>query len=145
MSKPCQGRDEALLMLAHGQLTGWQALMVRSHAARCPDCRARLKRYGSLSGALASALASPAGPRLLPALSVKFIVTRGVYLGIIAAGLIATLWTIHSVAGANQAAVQPAPVGEPCHSEKGAPTNSLQIAAEAPTSVTKPATKMVKP
>lgn len=144
MSKPCQGRDEALLMLAHGQLTGWQALIVRSHAARCPDCRARLKRYGALSGALASALASPAGPRLLPALSVKFIVTRSLYFGIILAGLIATLWTIHSVAGANET-VQPPPVGEPCRSEKGAPTNSLQIAAEAPTSVTKPATKMVKP
>lgn len=101
--KPCQGRDEMLLMLAHGQLGLWQRVKTSLHARNCAHCKARLARYARLSGGLSLVLASPAGPRWLPSLAnMRMIASRGVVVGGIIALLILGLWTMRRAAEANE-------------------------------------------
>ncbi len=53
----CDGND--LLMLVHGELQRSRAIALRLHAARCPDCRARLRQFENLSASLAGAYRNP--------------------------------------------------------------------------------------
>ena len=104
MRRPCNTKDEALLMLVHGQLSPWQAFLLKSHASRCPACRARLRRYGALSGALATVLASPGGGRPLPSLMSKLATPRGMLVGLIVVGTLLAVWLMNGVAEANEPA-----------------------------------------
>jgi putative transcriptional regulator len=58
--------DESLLRYASGGLRPGLALVMRVHLARCPSCRARLRRFAMLGGALLDeAPAADVSPALL--------------------------------------------------------------------------------
>jgi hypothetical protein len=108
--KPCQGRDEMLLMLAHGQLGLVQRVKTSLHARNCPHCKARLARYAALSGGLSVVLASAAGPRWLPPIAtMRIIASRGAIVGGIVVLLILGLWTMRRAAEANEPPPMPKP------------------------------------
>lgn len=105
MSKPCQGRDDLLLMFAHGQLSLFQRMQVQWHVRRCPSCSSRLARYSVLSSTLAVAMASGAGPRWLPSpRGINWTAPRSLLLGGIIALLSVGLWSLRNSAVAS---VQP--------------------------------------
>ncbi|HEU4753266.1 MAG TPA: hypothetical protein VFU47_09155 [Armatimonadota bacterium] len=52
----CHGRDQDLLLLAHGELGGIRRALTEAHARRCPRCQDQKERYLALSGAMATAL-----------------------------------------------------------------------------------------
>jgi len=119
MKRLCNTKDEALLMLVHGQLSAWQAFRLKSHASRCPSCRARLRRFGALSGALATVLAAPSGGRPLPPLMARLATPRGLLIGIVVVGTLLGVWLLNGVAEANEhvpvaVPVTPPPPGASC-------------------------------
>jgi hypothetical protein len=108
MNKPCQGRDELLLQMAHGQLGLFKRLQAQWHVRRCAACRERLIRYSSLSNALAFAMVSPSGPRWLPPMGVgKVLMSRGAALGLVIVALMLCFWSLRRSAEATQPPVTP--------------------------------------
>jgi len=101
MSNACPNRDESLLLFAHGELGFWASLGVKWHARNCPHCRERLARYSSLSGLLATAMASPTGPRWLPAATFKVAALRGTVFLLIAGLLSFGIWSLNATASAS--------------------------------------------
>jgi len=106
MANHCQGKDEVLLQLVHGQLSFLQAAVARFHVSRCPECRARLSRYTALSSALARTLASPAGPRFLPTGASRFAAGKG---AVVCLALLALLISILVIKGTLASPYPPAP------------------------------------
>lgn len=101
MNKPCQGRDELLLQMAHGQLGFFRRLQAQFHVRRCIACRERLARYSSLSNALAFAMISPSGPRWLPPLGTgRILMSRGAALGLVIVALMLCFWSLQRSAEA---------------------------------------------
>ncbi|MBC8066669.1 MAG: hypothetical protein H7Y17_17700 [Chlorobia bacterium] len=120
MSKPCQGRDEVLLMMAQGQLGLWKSLQIRWHVQRCPDCRGRLGRFSMLSTALATALASPNGPRWIPQTgNLRLFATKGLIVGVLVLFMIFGLLSLRRAAEASeQPKPETAPAAGPKHCGK---------------------------
>lgn len=104
MSKVCVNKDELLLMLAHGQLGFLDRVRLRWHVKSCPKCQARLARYSSLSGALATVMASPTGPRWISGPATRLVISRGAFL----AGVVLILMlSFVSLRGSAEATVTP--------------------------------------
>jgi hypothetical protein len=102
MIHSCSGRDEALLLLAHGQLGFWPAVALKFHARNCPQCRARLERYGKLSNALATVMAAPGGPRWIPWNAFKGLTPRGAFVSLLIMAILLSLWSLKSSAFASE-------------------------------------------
>jgi len=102
MIHSCSGRDEALLLLAHGQLGLWQKVSLKLHARNCPQCRARLERYGKLSNALATVMAAPGGPRWIPWNAFKGLTPRGAFVSFLILAILISLWSLKGSAFASE-------------------------------------------
>lgn len=100
MSIPCQGKDERLLMLAHGQLGFFERIGILRHVKSCPSCRSRLARYERLSSAIAVVMASPNGMRVLPSLAFKSASIRSAFLALVIISIMALFWTLKGPAAA---------------------------------------------
>lgn len=145
MSKFCVNKDELLLMLAHGQLGFLDGAKLQWHVKSCPKCQARLARYSSLSGALATVMASPTGPRWIPGPATKLAISRGAFL----AGVVLILMlSFFSLRGSAEATATPEvqPTLRPqCESEPATPVVKKACfskkSACAPTSPEEIATK----
>jgi hypothetical protein len=76
----CDRRDQELLFMSHGMVSGFKKLWLSQHIKRCPSCKARAKEFGIISSHLRVALDAPrrtyvAGPRLVrPALAVVLLI-----------------------------------------------------------------------
>ena len=102
MSHPCNRYDELMLQLAHSQLGLGGRIKALLHARNCPQCRRRLERYSALSGALATAMASPIGARPISGIGFKLLSPRGLFLIILAGSLLTGFVWTRSLASAAQ-------------------------------------------
>lgn len=55
----CAKRDPDILLLAHGELSGWRALGLRWHLSRCARCQQRYQEWTRVSASLATVLRDP--------------------------------------------------------------------------------------
>lgn len=55
----CTKRDPDILLLAHGELSGWGALALKWHLRRCASCRKRYQEWTQASASLANTLREP--------------------------------------------------------------------------------------
>ncbi len=110
----CSGRDADLLMLAHRELDRAHVLRVRAHLVFCPACRARLRRFEALTGALALNFRNP----VLGVRAVGLRPNRAwASVGLLAALLSILGWLVASSA---MAAMAPAPAPAPMPMPKSA-------------------------
>ena len=58
----CERRDQDLLLLTHGELSGLRRPLLEAHLRRCPRCQEQRDRYAAASAAVAGALRGDALP-----------------------------------------------------------------------------------
>ena len=88
----CNGRDQDILLLHHGELAPWHALLVRYHLRSCVHCQEHFTEMARVSGLVAGAIRQDAGlpafamrgdpyavPRLRPATPSHFLSRRATY------------------------------------------------------------------
>lgn len=102
----CTHRDQDILLLQHGELPLWQAVLLRQHIALCPHCQEKSREYAETSRLIAGAIRQDGGmlawalkgksvtmretqPVLAPAYRPAFALTAGVVAAILAAGVYA--------------------------------------------------------
>ncbi|GAB4463250.1 MAG: hypothetical protein OHK0029_31600 [Armatimonadaceae bacterium] len=65
----CRNREDALLLLTHGELPLWQRVGVLTHLLLCPACRHRYRAFSGVSTLLLAATRAHAAERSLPTLA----------------------------------------------------------------------------
>jgi hypothetical protein len=58
----CERRDQDLLLLTHGELSGLRRPLLEAHLRRCPRCQEQRDRYAVASAAMAGVLRGDALP-----------------------------------------------------------------------------------